>query len=161
LVMLIMFGTLGGTAVPLIFAIATIPTTLGFVWVVAHFMSMAIYVQNIVTLIGLAIAIDYSMLIVFRYLEELERAAVPRRVLLTAMAAAGRATMFAGLTVAVGLALLAFMPLPFMRSMGVGGLIVPLVSIAAAATLLPALLAVMGRGVNRLRVVPKAVLAKR
>ncbi len=161
LVMLFMFGTLGGTAVPLIFAIATIPTTLGFVWIVAHFMSMAIYVENIVTLIGLAIAIDYSMLVVFRYREELERVADPHEALRTAMATAGRATIFSGLTVAVGLALLAFMPLPFMRSMGVGGLIVPLVSIAAAATLLPALLAVMGRGVNRLRLVPKAILARR
>ena len=56
---------------------------------------------------------------------------------------------------AIGLALLVFMPLPFMRSMGVGGLLVPLVSIAASATFLPALLAVMGRGVNRFRVIPQ------
>ena len=62
------------------------------------------------------------------------------------MATAGRATLFSGGTVAVGLALLVFMPLPFIRSMGVGGLLVPLVSIAASATLLPALLAVMGGG---------------
>src|SRR5215211_5871314 len=77
------------------------------------------------------------------------------------MTTAGRATIFSGMTVAVGLALLVFMPLPFMRSMGVGGLLVPLVSIAASATFLPALLAVMRRGVNRWRVIPKAVLRKR
>ena len=65
------------------------------------------------------------------------------------MTTAGRATLFSGLTVAVGLGLLIFMPVPFMRSMGVGGVLVPLVSIAASATFLPALLAVMGRGVNR------------
>ena len=59
------------------------------------------------------------------------------------------------------LALLVFMPLPFMRSMGVGGLLVPLVSIAAAATFLPAVLAVMKRGVNRWRVIPRSVLHKR
>jgi putative drug exporter of the RND superfamily len=63
--------------------------------------------------------------------------------------------------VAVGLALLVFMPLPFMRSMGVGGLLVPLVSIVASATLLPALLSVMGRRVNRLRVIPRRVLERR
>jgi uncharacterized membrane protein YdfJ with MMPL/SSD domain len=63
--------------------------------------------------------------------------------------------------VAVGLALLVFMPLPFMRSMGVGGLLVPLVSIAASATLLPALLSVMGRRVNRWRVIPRRVLERR
>jgi uncharacterized membrane protein YdfJ with MMPL/SSD domain len=63
--------------------------------------------------------------------------------------------------VAVGLALLVFMPLPFMRSMGVGGLLVPLVSICASATLLPALLALMGRRINRLRVIPRRVLERR
>src|SRR5205823_5632784 len=70
-------------------------------------------------------------------------------------------TLFSGLTVAVGLALLVFMPLPFMRSMGVGGLIVPLVSIAASATFLPALLSVMGRRVNRFRVIPSRILERR
>jgi MMPL family len=66
-----------------------------------------------------------------------------------------------GSTVAVGLALLAFMPLPFIRSMGIGGLLVPLVSIVASATLLPALLSLLGRRVNSLRIVPKRVLERR
>jgi RND superfamily putative drug exporter len=161
LVLVFMFGTLVGTAVPLVFALATIPTTLGIVWIFAHFMDMAVYVQNIVTLIGLAIAIDYSMLIVFRFREQLDAGDDPRQALLTTMATAGRATMFSGLTVAVGLALLVLMPLPFMRSMGIGGLFVPLVSIAAAATLLPAMLAVLGEKVNRIRLVPRRLLARR
>jgi len=66
LVMIVMFGTLGGIFVPVAFAAMTIPTTLGLVWVFAHTMDMAIYVTNIVALIGLAIAVDYSMLVVFR-----------------------------------------------------------------------------------------------
>ena len=77
------------------------------------------------------------------------------------MTTAGRATLFSGLTVAVGLGLLIFMPVPFMRSMGVGGVLVPLVSIIASATFLPAFLAVMGRGVNRFRVIPRRVLERR
>jgi len=161
LVLIFMFGTLGGIALPFAFAIATIPTTLGIVWIFAHFMDMAIYVQNIVTLIGFAIAIDYSMLVVFRFREELDGGSEPHEALRTTMATAGRATLFSGATVAIGLALLILMPLPFMRSMGVGGLFVPLVSIAAAATLLPALLAMMGTRVNRLRVVPRRFLARR
>jgi RND superfamily putative drug exporter len=161
LVMAFMFGTLGGIAVPLVFALVTIPTTLGFVWIFAHTMDMAVYVTNIVTLIGFAIAIDYSMLVVFRFREELELHEDPHDALVKTMSTAGRATLFSGLTVAVGLALLVFMPLPFMRSMGVGGLLVPLVSIAASATFLPALLAVMGRGVNRLRVIPRRILERR
>jgi RND superfamily putative drug exporter len=81
--------------------------------------------------------------------------------LVTTMKTAGRATLFSGATVAIGLALLVFMPLPFMRSMGVGGLLVPLISIAASATFLPALLAVLGRKINRLRVIPRRILEAR
>jgi putative drug exporter of the RND superfamily len=161
LVMAFMFGTLGGIAVPFAFAAVTIPSTLGAIWVVAHFMDMAIYVTNIVTLIGLAIAIDYSMLVVFRYREELEKHDSPHKALVETMKTAGRATLFSGAVVAVGLALLVFMPVPFMRSMGVGGLLVPLFSIAASATFLPALLAAMGTKVNRLRVIPRSILEHR
>jgi putative drug exporter of the RND superfamily len=161
LVLAFMLGTLGAIAVPIVFAISTITTTLGLVWIAAHFLDMAIYVQNIVTLIGFAIAIDYSMLVVFRFREELHSGREPREALVTTMETAGRATVFSGMTVALGLGLLIFMPLPFMQSMGVGGVLIPLVSIAACVTLLPALLAVMGTKVNRLRVVPRRVLEKR
>ncbi|HEX2103991.1 MAG TPA: MMPL family transporter [Solirubrobacteraceae bacterium] len=161
LVMAAMFGTLGGMFVPVVFAAVTIPTTLGLVWIFAHTMEMAIYVTNVVALIGLAIAVDYSMLVVFRYREELRKTADPHAALRTTMATAGRATLFSGITVAIGLALLVFMPLPFMRSMGVGGLLVPVVSIVASATLLPAMLAMMGRGVNRFRFIPRRVLERR
>jgi RND superfamily putative drug exporter len=161
LVLAFMLGTLAGIAVPLLFALATIPVTLGGVWVFAHFVDMAEYVQNIVTLIGLAIAIDYSMLVVFRFREELRRRGDPHDALVETMKTAGHATVFSGITVAVGLGLLIFMPVPFMQSMGIGGVLVPLVSIGAAATLLPALLAVMGSKVNRFRVVPRSVLERR
>jgi uncharacterized membrane protein YdfJ with MMPL/SSD domain len=161
LVMAAMFGTLGGMFVPVVFALVTIPTTLGLVWIFAHVMDMAIYVTNIVALIGLAIAVDYSMLVVFRYREELAKTADAHVALQTTMATAGRATLFSGTTVAIGLALLVLMPLPFMRSMGVGGLLVPVVSIVASATLLPAMLAMMGRGVNRFRFIPQRVLERR
>jgi uncharacterized membrane protein YdfJ with MMPL/SSD domain len=161
LVIVFMFGTLGGVAVPFLFALMTIPTTLGLVWVCAHLTDMAIYVTNIVALIGLAIAVDYSMLVVFRFREELAHTDDTEEALRTTMATAGRATLFSGGTVAVGLALLVFMPLPFIRSMGIGGLLVPLVSICASATLLPALLALMGRRIDRWRIIPRRVLERR
>ncbi len=161
LVLAFMFGTLVAIGIPLAFALVTIPSTLGAVWIVAHFMDMAIYVTNIVTLIGFAIAVDYSMLVVFRFREELAKQDDVDDALVTTMRTAGRATMFSGAVVAIGLALLVFMPLPFMQSMGVGGLLVPLFSIAAAATFLPALLRVTGHRINRLRVVPRRVLAAR
>ncbi len=143
-VLLFMFGTLGAVIVPLIFVAATLPTTLGLVWVIAHLGSTAQYVTNIVTLIGLGIAIDYSMLVVFRFREELSSGKDVQEALETTMSTAGRATLFSGLTVAIGLAALLAMPLPFMRSMGAGGVLIPLVSMAAAVTLLPALLSVLG-----------------
>jgi putative drug exporter of the RND superfamily len=161
LVLAFMFGTLVAIGVPFAFAAVTIPSTLGAIWIFAHFMDMAVYVTNIVTLIGFAIAIDYSMLVVFRYREELERQESAEAALITTMGTAGRATLFSGATVAIGLALLLFMPLPFMRSMGIGGLLVPLFSIAASATFLPALLSVLGRKINRFRVIPRRILAAR
>jgi putative drug exporter of the RND superfamily len=161
LVLAFMFGTLVAIGVPFVFAAVTIPSTLGAVWIFAHFMDMAIYVTNIVTLIGFAIAIDYSMLVVFRFREELERHESAEEALITTMRTAGRATLFSGATVAIGLALLLFMPLPFMRSMGIGGLLVPLFSIAASATFLPALLAILGRKINRFRVIPRRILLAR
>ena len=117
-------------------------------------MTMATYVTNLVQLIGLGIAVDYSLLIVYRFREELERRAARRTTRSCARwQTAGRAVVFSGATVAIGLSLLLFMPLPFMRSMGVGGFLIPLVSIAAAATLQPALLSVYGRrGTRRVHV---------
>jgi RND superfamily putative drug exporter len=161
LVLLFMFGTLGAVIVPFLFAFATIPTTLGLVWVIAHLGNTAEYVTNVVTLIGFAIAIDYSMLVVFRYREQLQAGDDPKEALETTMATAGRATLFSGVTVAIGLALLLVMPLPFIRSMGAGGVLIPLVSIAASATLLPALLSVLNTRVNRLRVIPRSMLERR
>ncbi len=161
LVLAFMFGTLVAIGVPLAFAAVTIPSTLGAVWVVAHFTDMAVYVTNIVSLIGFAIAVDYSLLVVFRFREELERHESVEDALIATMRTAGRATLFSGAVVAIGLSLLAFMPLPFMQSMGIGGLLVPLFSIASSATFLPALLMVLGRRINRFRVVPRRILASR
>jgi RND superfamily putative drug exporter len=162
LVLAFMFGTLVAIGIPLAFALVTIPSTLGAVWIIAHYLEMAIYVTNIVTLIGFAIAVDYSMLVVFRFREELaHHGRSVEEALITTMRTAGRATLFSGAVVAIGLALLVFMPVPFMRSMGIGGLLVPLFSIAAASTFLPALLAITGDRINHLRVVPKRILAAR
>ncbi len=152
-VLLAVFGLSLAATIPLLFAAATITATLGIVFIVAHYMTMATYVTNLVQLIGLGIAVDYSLLIVYRFREELARGGSKDDAIVRTMATAGRAVIFSGATVAIGLALLLFMPLPFMRSMGVGGFLIPLVSILAAATLQPALLSVYGRrGTRRVHV---------
>src|SRR4051794_31331728 len=144
-VLLAVFGLSLAATIPFLFAAATITGTLGIVFVIAHHLTMATYVTNLVQLIGLGIAIDYSLLIVYRFREELERGGSKDDAIVRTMETAGRAVMFSGATVAIGLALLLFMPLPFIRSMGVGGFLIPLVSLVAAATLQPALLSVYGR----------------
>ena len=139
--------------IPFLFAASTVFGTLGLVYVVAHFMTTPTYVTNLVFLIGLGIAIDYSLLIVYRFREELANGLEVEEAVLRTMQTAGRAVIFSGATVAIGLALLIFMPLPFIRAIGIGGFLLPLVSIAAAATLQPALLSLYGRrGTRRLPV---------
>jgi RND superfamily putative drug exporter len=145
LVLLTVFGLSFAATIPFLFAAATIMGTLGIVYVTAHFMTTATYVTNLVQLVGLGIAIDYSLLVVYRFREELERGGTKDDAIVRTMATAGRAVIFSGATVAIGLALLLFMPLPFIRSMGVGGFLIPLLSIIAAATLQPALLSLYGR----------------
>ena len=131
--------------IPFLFAACTITGTLAAVYVTAHVFTMVSYVTNLVELIGLGLAVDYSLLVVYRFREELARDDSTDDAVVRTMETAGRAVVFSGATVAIGLALLLFVPVPFIRSLGVGGFLVPLVSIAAAATLQPALLSVFGR----------------
>jgi RND superfamily putative drug exporter len=170
-ILLVVFGFSAAVTIPLLFAACTIMGTLGAVYLFAHQVTMATYVTNLVQLIGLGIAIDYSLLIVYRFREELARprpapppagrSTVPEPpraedarggrgelddAIVRTMETAGRAVIFSGATVAIGLALLLFMPSPFMRSMGIGGFLIPLVSLLAASTLQPALLSLYGRG---------------
>jgi uncharacterized membrane protein YdfJ with MMPL/SSD domain len=153
LVLLLVFGLSWAVTVPFLFAASTVFGTLGIVYAIAHYMTTPTYVTNLVFLIGLGIAIDYSLLIVYRFREELSGGLEVEAAILRTMQTAGRAVIFSGGTVAIGLALLLFMPLPFMRSMGVGGFLIPIVSILAAATLQPALLSLYGRrGTHRVAV---------
>jgi RND superfamily putative drug exporter len=153
LVLLTVLGVSGAVTIPFIFAGCTIFGTLGIVYLLAHVMTMPTYVTNLVFLIGLGIAIDYSLLVVYRFREEIGKAGSTDDAVVRTMQTAGRAVVFSGATVAIGLALLIFMPLPFMRSMGVGGFLIPIVSVLGAVTLQPALLSIYGeRGLRRLHV---------
>ncbi len=157
LILVLVFGLSASVTIPLLFAACTIMGTLGAVYVFAHYVTMATYVTNLVQLIGLGIAIDYSLLIVYRFREELHRTGSKDDAIVRTMGTAGRAVLFSGATVAIGLALLLFMPSPFMRSMGIGGFLIPLVSMAAAVTLQPALLSLYGRrGVRRAAIMRRA-----
>ena len=149
LVLVALFGISLAVAVPFLVAACTIATTLGLVYLLAHDISMVAYVRNLVELIGLGLAVDYSLLVVHRFREELARGGTVDDAVVRTVATAGRAVAFSGAAVAVGLGLLLLVPVPFIRSLGIGGLLIPLVSVAAALTLQPALLAVLGTRLAR------------
>jgi RND superfamily putative drug exporter len=153
LVLVALFGLSLAVVIPFLFAACTITGTLLLVYVLAHRLAMVTYVTNLVELIGLGLAIDYSLLVVHRFREELARGRPVDEAAAATIATAGRAVVFSGAAVAIGLGLLLFEPVPFIRSIGVAGLLIPLVSMAAALTLQPALLSLFGRraGVARRR----------
>ncbi|MDQ3994914.1 MAG: MMPL family transporter [Actinomycetota bacterium] len=160
LILVFVFGTLA-LLVPFLFAAATIPATLGIIWIFANFMELTTYLQNLVMLIGFGIAIDYSLLVVYRYREELRAGGSKEDALVRTMATAGRAVVFSGSAVGIGLALMLFMPLPFMQGFGIGGLAIPIVSIIAAVTLLPVLLYFLAARLDRVRLLPRSILDRR
>jgi putative drug exporter of the RND superfamily len=108
-------------------------------------------VQFLVALIGLGISIDYALLVVMRWREERQKGLEGDEAVAAAMGTAGRAVVFSGTTVAVGLLALIALPLPFLRSMGYGGLLIPLVATLVAITLLPVILATIGPRLDRRR----------
>jgi RND superfamily putative drug exporter len=131
--------------VPLLMALVAIPTTFLLVWPLASVTDVSVIVQYLVALIGLGIAIDYALLVVVRWREERQRPDVTNEMAVrNAMQHAGTAVVFSGTTVAISLLALLALPVPLMRSIGAGGLLIALVSVAVAVTLLPVVLATIG-----------------
>jgi RND superfamily putative drug exporter len=149
--LLLVLGFSLAALVPFVVGACTIAATLGVVWLLAHELTLVAFVPNLVELVGIGLAVDYSLLVVSRFREELVRAGDVEAAVVRTAATAGRAVVVSGLAVAIGLALLLLVPVPFIRSLGLAGLVVPLASIAAAATLQPVLLALLGRRVIRSR----------
>jgi len=130
--------------VPLLIAAVAILTTFLAVLGLTGLVEVSFIVQFLVALIGLGVAIDYSLLVVTRWREELAAGHDREQAVQRAMATAGRAVVTSGGTVAVGLLALVLLPAPFLRSIGYAGLLIPLAATLAALTLLPVLLATIG-----------------
>ncbi|WP_445151108.1 MMPL family transporter [Baekduia sp. Peel2402] len=135
--------------VPLLVAVVSILTTFLALRGLAALTDVSFVVQFLVALIGLGVAIDYSLLIVIRWREERARHDDNLAAIRTAMRTAGHSVAVSGLTVAIGLLALVVVPVPFIRSIGFGGLLIPLISVAAALTLVPAVLAAIGPRIDR------------
>ena len=137
--------------VPIAMAICSILVSFLLLYGLTAITEISPIVQFLVALIGLGVSIDYALLIVVRWREERENGLEGDEAVAAAMGTAGRAVVFSGTTVAVGLLALIALPLPFLRSMGYGGLLIPLVATFAAITLLPVVLATIGPRLDRRR----------
>ena len=138
--------------VPLLMAAVAIPTTFLLIWPIANVTDVSVIVQFLVALIGLGIAIDYALLVVVRWREERRGGEVANETAVrNAMRHAGSAVVFSGTTVAISLLSLLALPMPALRSIGIAGLLIALVSVAVANTLLPVVLATVGPWLDRPR----------
>ena len=137
---------------PVAAGVLSIATTLALLRVANVFAPISVFALNLVTGAGLGLAIDYSLLLVSRYREELERVGPGREALRTTLATAGRTVAFSAVTVAVAFASLLVFPLAFLRSMAIGGVIVAPFAGLVALTVVPASFALLGRRVNALAV---------
>jgi putative drug exporter of the RND superfamily len=151
LILLLAFGTVVAAGVPVLIGGVSVLTTLAALYFVAGSYDMSVFVLTLSTMLGLGLGIDYALFFVSRFREELESYPVSEAVSRT-VTTAGRSIFFSGTAVLIGLSGLLFFPFMFMRSIGVAGVMVVFVSVAAALTLLPALLGVLGHRVNWLPV---------
>jgi RND superfamily putative drug exporter len=143
IILLFVFGTLPAIAMPLLTAIASILNTFTLVFLLTQITG---------------VSIDYALLIIFRFREELRHGKSTDDAIVATMQHAGRSVIVSGSTVAVGLLSMVLLPLPFIRSIGIGGMLIPAVSVLASITLLPSMLAMLGPRINRLRVMPRRVV---
>ncbi|MGB3135536.1 MAG: MMPL family transporter [Nodosilinea sp.] len=145
------FGSVAAALLPVAMAMATVTVTSGLIYGIAQSFDVSIFAVTLTTMLGLGVGIDFTLVMVSRFREELARRAVPDAVVET-MATAGEAVFYSGLTTCIGLLSLLLFPVVLLRSLGVAGSLVVLMSVLAALTLVPALLSVLGHQIDRWRV---------
>ena len=146
--LVLVFGSLVGAAVPLAVGALSVAAVIGLLWLVAHVLDMSIFVLNLTTMLGLGLAIDYSLFMTSRFREESPHRTLEDAIAMT-VGTAGRAVFFSGLTVLIGLAGLALFDFMFLRSVGIAGALVVAVAVLGALTLLPAVLGIVGPHIDR------------
>ncbi|GIP27873.1 membrane protein [Paenibacillus sp. J23TS9] len=144
LILLLLFGTLPAALLPIAVGLGSVAVTMGSLYFVAvQDVPLSNFLPNMVTMLGLAVGIDYALFMVSRFREELKNRTV-EEALNTSCKTAGRSLMYSGGAVMAGLLALNFIQLPVFRSLALGGMLVVLTSVLAASTLLPALLGILG-----------------
>ena len=150
--LVIVFGGLVAAGLPVAMGIVSVVTTLAVISVTAQFTDMSIFVLSLASFLGLGMAVDYSLLMVSRFREELDRADSVAPAVTTTMETAGQAVLFSAGTSVIGLSGLLFFEFMMLRSLGIGGITVIVFSMLIALTLIPALLAILGPRVDRLTI---------
>ena len=152
IILVLVFGAVVAGVIPLLMAIASIVGALGLVALVSLQYDLSIFIVNMLTGMGLALGIDYALFVISRYREERTAGRAKEDAIAAAGATASRAVLFSGSAFVVAMFGMLLVPASIMRSLAAGAILVGIVSVAAALTLLPALLGVLGDNVNRLRV---------
>jgi RND superfamily putative drug exporter len=152
IVLILVFTSLIAAGMPLLVAGLAIPSSVGLIGLLAQRTEMSIYVLNIATMLGLALAIDYSLFLTSRFREELARGRTVEQAVERAVGTAGKAVLFSGIAVAIGLSGLLWFRASALSSIGLGGAIVVLASVFYSLTFLPAILGMLGHRVNSLSV---------
>ena len=150
IILVVLFGTVAAALMPIGLSLAAIVVAMGITALVGQVFDLIFFVTLMIIMIGLAVGIDYSLVIISRYREELARGVDKHEAIGRAGAAAGRTVLFSGLTVVIALCGLLIVPFSFFQSLALGAILVVLVALAATLTLLPANLALLGPRINRL-----------
>ncbi len=151
-VLILVFGAVVAGLIPIILGIASIMIALGAAALFGQVFELPFFISNIITMIGLAVGIDYSLFIVSRFREERAAGYEVPDAIARAGATAGKAVAFSGLTVVIALSGMFLLPNTIYRSMGLGAILVVMIAVAAAMSLLPAVLSLMGDKVNALKI---------
>ena len=152
LILLALFGTVVAALLPIGLAVVAIIVALSLAAVIGQVFELVFFVTLMITMIGLAVGIDYSLFIISRYREEMRRGLNSLQAVERTGETAGRTVLFSGVTVVIALCGLLIVPFPFLQSLGLGAILVVIVALAATLTLLPAVLALLGPKLNRLRI---------
>jgi RND superfamily putative drug exporter len=159
IVLLVVIGAVVAAVLPLILAIAAIALALGATALIGQAFEMSFFVTNMITMIGLAVGIDYSLFIVARYREERARGHEKLDAIARSAATAGRAVFFSGMTVVLALLGMFIMPNTLFRSLATGAIVVVIFAVLASTTLLPAVFSLLGDKINALPVRRRDALA--
>jgi RND superfamily putative drug exporter len=151
-ILVVVFGALVAAGIPLLVALVSITTAVGATAIVGSTFDLSFFIVNMITMMGLALGIDYSLVMVQRFREELAHGRTTRDAVAIAGSTANRAVLFSGITVVIALTGLLLVPSTIMRSLGAGAIIVAIMSVIAALTLLPAVLQLLGHRVNKGRI---------